>query len=209
VGDLELPRAEDGLAPDRPVTREWGAGGRPLVFWPGLNPWGELQLVEVGPLLAERGFHVVSLVPPIVDDPDAYLPTRLAKHVLDVADGRGIDRFVFMGHSWGASIGVHLAADHPDRVERLVLLDAGHTDVRDVGDRDALSRSSRPSRRRSSSTPGTTSSAGRSASVLASGELERFRSVVPHARVEIVESGHDVPQDAPEALVSLVSEWAG
>ena len=32
------------MAPDRPVVREWGsAGERPLVFWPGLNSWGDLQ----------------------------------------------------------------------------------------------------------------------------------------------------------------------
>jgi pimeloyl-ACP methyl ester carboxylesterase len=66
---------------------------------------------------------------PALDDPDDYLPTRLAAHVIVAADALGIDRFVFMGHSWGASIGVHLAAEHAERIEALVLLDAGHTDV--------------------------------------------------------------------------------
>src|SRR5205814_459324 len=32
-------------------------------------------------------------------------------------------------HSWGGSIGVQLAADHPERVDALVLLDAGYSDV--------------------------------------------------------------------------------
>jgi pimeloyl-ACP methyl ester carboxylesterase len=148
MGDRELPRAEDGLAPDRPVTREWGApDGRPLIFWPGLNPWGSLQLVEVGPLLAERGFRVIAIAPPGMGetppfaDPDAYLPTRLAQTVLDVADGSGIDRFVFMGHSWGGSIGVHLAAMHLERVEALILLDAGYSDVETGESRDELVRS--------------------------------------------------------------------
>jgi pimeloyl-ACP methyl ester carboxylesterase len=141
VGDRELSRAEDGLAPDRPVTTEWGrADGRALLFWPGLNPWGELQLVEVGPLLAERGFRVISIWPPMVDEPDAYLPSRLAELIIAVADDARVDRFGFMGHSWGASIGVRLAADHPERVAALVLLDAGHTDVRAVELRDELVR---------------------------------------------------------------------
>jgi pimeloyl-ACP methyl ester carboxylesterase len=145
MGDRELPRAEDGLAPHRPVTREWGAvDGRPLIFWPGLNPWGSLQLVEVGPLLAERGLRVIAIAAPGVGetpplaDPDDYLPTRLARIVLDVADDRGIERFAFMGHSWGGSIGVHLAALHPERVDALILLDAGYSDVEGSESRDEL-----------------------------------------------------------------------
>src|SRR5436190_6680229 len=120
-------------------VREWGgADGRPLVFWPGLNPWGALALVEVGPLLAERGLRVIGIDPPGVagsaslDAPDDYLPTRLARLVLSVADARGFARFAYLGWSWGASIGVHLAAAQPQRIEALALLDAGHTDV-DLG----------------------------------------------------------------------------
>ena len=33
-----------------------------------------------------------------------------------------------MGSSWGASIGVHFAATHPERVDALVLLDGGYRD---------------------------------------------------------------------------------
>jgi pimeloyl-ACP methyl ester carboxylesterase len=116
------------------------ADGRPLLFWPGLNPWGELQLVEVGPLLAERGFRVISICPPVLDDPDGYLPSRLSDLILTVADDAGVDGLGFMGHSWGASIGVRLAADHPERVEALVLLDAGHTDVRQIESLEELVR---------------------------------------------------------------------
>jgi pimeloyl-ACP methyl ester carboxylesterase len=147
VGDRELSRVEDGLAPDRPITREWGAlDGRPLLFWPGLNPWGSLQLLEVGPLLAKRGFRVVAIAAPgagetpPLEEPDAYLPSRLAQLVLDVADGLGIDRFVFMGHSWGGTIGVHLAAMHPERVEALILLDAGYSDFETGESREELVR---------------------------------------------------------------------
>jgi pimeloyl-ACP methyl ester carboxylesterase len=46
-----------------------------------------------------------------------------------VADRLGIERFEFVGWSWGASIGVHLGARHRDRLDALVLLDAGHTDI--------------------------------------------------------------------------------
>jgi len=109
--------------------------GPALVFWPGLNPWGALQLVEVGPLLAERGIHVLACEPPLdLGAPDAYLPTRLAQLIADSAP----ERFVFMGHSWGGSIGVHLAARHPDRVGGLVLLDGGHVDFPSEQSRDEL-----------------------------------------------------------------------
>jgi pimeloyl-ACP methyl ester carboxylesterase len=36
-----------------------------------------------------------------------------------------IDRVSFVGHSLGAMIGVYLAAHHPDRISRLVLVDGG------------------------------------------------------------------------------------
>jgi len=117
-----------------------------LLFWPGLNPWGSLQLIEVGPLLAERGFRVIAIAPPgagetpALDDPDDYLPSRLAQLVLDVADGAGVERFVFMGHSWGGTIGVHLAAMHPERVEALILLDAGYADAGTEDSREELVR---------------------------------------------------------------------
>src|SRR5437016_6063769 len=118
------------------VVREWGIqSARPLVFWPALNPWGSLQFVEVGPLLAERGYRVFSIAAPgtgetpAFDDPEAYRPTQLAQLAVAVAASLGLDRFVFMGASWGASIGVHLAVQFPERVEALVLVDAGHTDV--------------------------------------------------------------------------------
>jgi pimeloyl-ACP methyl ester carboxylesterase len=105
------------------------------VFWPGLNPFGDLQLVEVGPLLAERGFRVVAVQPPWEREPDDYLPSRLADYVLEIAPP---GRFVFMGHSWGGSIGVQLAADHPERLDGLILLDAGYRDVELDVSRDEL-----------------------------------------------------------------------
>lgn len=269
MGDRELPGAEDRLASDRPLTREWGdPGGRPLVFWPGLNPWGELQLVEVGPLLAARGFRIVSIAPPRLEDPDAYLPSRLARYALDVT---GLERFAFMGHSWGASIGVHLAANHPERVEALVLLDAGHTDVSPIESRDELAREFEAEQAaftfeswdayfdwvrdrvrdwRSSLEPRyreammerdghvVARSDPRAAAwalygvaveppsaqlarvkaptllVLSAGNddaaaLEQFRRALPDARVEVVDSGHDIVEDAPEETVRLVGELLG
>lgn len=121
------------------VVREWGdEDGRPLVFWHGLNPFGALQLNEAGPAWAERGFRVLAPAAPgmgdspALSDLEGYRPTRLAHLVIEIADAIGLGRFVYVGWSWGASIGVHLAARRPDRLVALVLLDAGHTDVQDT-----------------------------------------------------------------------------
>jgi pimeloyl-ACP methyl ester carboxylesterase len=119
------------------VVREWGEpGGRPLIFWPGLNPSDGSQLLKVGPPLADRGFHVLAIAPPgtggtsPLDARRDYRPSRLADLVLDVADDHGVDRFVYMGHSWGGSIGAHLGARHPNRLDGIVLLDGGHVDIK-------------------------------------------------------------------------------
>ena len=117
------------------VIRQWGEDeGRPLLFWHGLNPFGALQLNEVGPAWAARGFCVLSIAAPgIADSPslaelEGYRPSRLAGLVVELADLLSLERFAFVGWSWGASIGVHLAVRHRGRLEALVLLDAGHTD---------------------------------------------------------------------------------
>jgi pimeloyl-ACP methyl ester carboxylesterase len=45
-------------------------------------------------------------------------------HVLDVADALGWDRFTLLGHSMGAGIASLTAAAAPDRVERLIAIEA-------------------------------------------------------------------------------------
>jgi pimeloyl-ACP methyl ester carboxylesterase len=40
-------------------------------------------------------------------------------------------------------------------------------------------------------------------------DVEPFRRAVPHARIVTVESGHDVPEDAPDEVVRLVADAAG
>jgi pimeloyl-ACP methyl ester carboxylesterase len=67
-------------------------------------------------------------------DLEDYRPTRLGDLVVELADELGLGRFAYVGWSWGATIGVHLGARHADRLSALVLLDAGHTDVQDVGE---------------------------------------------------------------------------
>jgi pimeloyl-ACP methyl ester carboxylesterase len=118
------------------TVREWGdENGRPLIYWHGLNPFGALELNEAGPAWAGSGFRVPAIAAPGIADrrslPDltAYRPSRLADLVVGIADAFRLDRFAYVGWSWGGSIGVHLGSRHPNRIDALVLLDAGHTDI--------------------------------------------------------------------------------
>lgn len=43
-------------------------------------------------------------------------------------DALAIDRAAFMGYSWGGDVGCHVGARHSERLEALVVLDAGYWD---------------------------------------------------------------------------------
>jgi pimeloyl-ACP methyl ester carboxylesterase len=66
----------------------------------------------------------------------------------DLLDALGLDRVVWVGSSWGGTVGVHVAAAHPERVEALVLLDGGY-----LGPADDLGASLRMIRRHWRSQP--------------------------------------------------------
>lgn len=130
------------------VVREWGGpAGTPLLFWHGLGLWGALQLGEAGPAWAARGFRVLAPAAPGLGDspplggPEDYRPSRLADLAVALADGLALDRFAYVGFSWGGSIGVHLATRHPERLTALALLDGGQGDVDAAEPLEALERS--------------------------------------------------------------------
>jgi len=123
------------LAGTRVVLREWGdRDAPPLVYWHGLSFWGPWEMLEAGPTWSRRsGLRVLAVSAPGWETPAlpplAYRPTALARLVVAVLDALGLERAVFAGFSWGASIGAHLGADFPSRLTSLVLLDAGFFDV--------------------------------------------------------------------------------
>ena len=55
-------------------------------------------------------------------DPGAYNESEFAQDALDVMDACGVDRAVCVALSTGAQRGILLAAEHPERVEGLVLI---------------------------------------------------------------------------------------
>ncbi|MBA1154898.1 alpha/beta fold hydrolase [Microvirga mediterraneensis] len=96
-------------------------------FW-----WG--WRYQIGPL-AEAGFRV--LVPDqrgysLSDKPEgrrAYDLDRLAKDVVGLADALGREKFSVVGHDWGGLVAWWTASRYPDRVDRLVVLNAPHPAV--------------------------------------------------------------------------------
>jgi 2-hydroxy-6-oxonona-2,4-dienedioate hydrolase len=57
---------------------------------------------------------------------DLRIP-RYVQHVIDYLDSRGIERASFIGESLGGWVSGRLAADHPERVSKLVLVAPGGT----------------------------------------------------------------------------------
>ena len=103
-----------------------GTGGPTLVLLPGLtaNAHSFDGLVAAG-----LGDHIRVLALDLrgrgeTDQPDTY---TLADHAADVVgflDALGIDRVVLGGHSFGGLLTYDLAANHPERVSRCVVIDA-------------------------------------------------------------------------------------
>lgn len=76
-----------------------------------------------------------------------YDGATVARDVGTAMDALGVDRAVVVGHSWGGSTALRLAADQPGRVLAVVTLDGGLNWHRDaMGDREALRRRMTPPR---------------------------------------------------------------
>jgi pimeloyl-ACP methyl ester carboxylesterase len=89
---------------------------------------------QIGPL-AEAGLRVI--VPDqrgygLSDRPQgvsAYHLDRLAGDVLALADACGFATFRLVGHDWGGLVAWWLASRHPERIERLAILNAPHPGI--------------------------------------------------------------------------------
>ncbi len=55
-----------------------------------------------------------------------YAPDRIVADLLALADALGIGRFTLVGHDWGGAVAWMAALGHPDRIGRLVIVNAPH-----------------------------------------------------------------------------------
>ncbi len=67
--------------------------------------------------------------------PDGYDPRTMLMDVLAVLDAFSLEKVAVIGHSMGGRIAAHLAAEHPERVGRLVVVDIGVDVEREGRDR--------------------------------------------------------------------------
>ena len=102
-----------------------GGEGPPLLLvhgWP--ENWYAWRLVM--PALA-RDFEVIAVdqrgIGLTGKPKDGYDTGTLANDLVALMDALGHERFAVVGHDTGLAIGYALAADHPDRVERVALID--------------------------------------------------------------------------------------
>ena len=104
--------------------------GAPVVMWHGEPTWGYLWRKVATPLLAAGHRVILPDLPgfgrsdkPV--DVGWYSYERhvaMAATLLEDLDLRGA---TFVVHDWGGPIGLRLAVDHADRVDRLVVMDTG------------------------------------------------------------------------------------
>ena len=97
--------------------------GHPILFIPGFGGVGSFWTPQIEAFSAHykvvlhdhRGTGQSSrdLIP--------YSVAQMARDVLELADGLGIDQFHYAGHSTGAAIGLELALHHRERLHNAVL----------------------------------------------------------------------------------------
>src|SRR5688572_22538840 len=104
--------------------------GPPLLLLHGF-PETHLMWRSVAPLLA-RDFSIVcadlrgygrSFCPASTPDHAPYAKRAMAQDMVTVMERLGFPRFGVAGHDRGGRVAYRMALDHPDRVERLAVLD--------------------------------------------------------------------------------------
>jgi pimeloyl-ACP methyl ester carboxylesterase len=128
VQNLSTSYAVIGDGPDVLALHGWG--GSIASFWPvaeGLSARGLRVYV-----LDLPGFGETALPPAVWGVPE------YARFVLDFLDALGLQRVHLLGHSFGGRIGLILGADHPDRIDKMVLADSAGVKPPDTAARDAI-----------------------------------------------------------------------
>jgi haloacetate dehalogenase len=124
---FELERMDTGEAT---IRVRHGGGGPPLLLLHG-HPQTHAMWNVVAPRLAEdftvvaadlRGYGKSSK-PPTTPDHEPYSKRAMARDQVEVMRQLGFDRFGVAGHDRGGRCAYRLALDHPERVERLAVLD--------------------------------------------------------------------------------------
>jgi pimeloyl-ACP methyl ester carboxylesterase len=119
-------------------AQSWGASaGSTVLCWHGAGG-SSADYAWIGPELADRlGVRVVAIDAPghgqsAAPAAEALRPTELAMLAAEILDELDVARAVFLGFSWGATVGCWFAALKPARTVALVLVEGGHVDFVDL-----------------------------------------------------------------------------
>ncbi|CUB45856.1 alpha/beta fold hydrolase [Bacillus cereus] len=110
---------------------EWGDKSNPqIICFHGLGST-KLSFIEMAEFLKDK-YHVVSFdlpghgkTPNFETDED-YGASHLINWVVALLEHIGKETFHLLAHSWGASVALHYAAELPEKVNKMVLLDGGY-----------------------------------------------------------------------------------
>jgi len=112
---------------------DWGGRGDWLVLLHGLASQAHIWDL-VAPQLIDR-FRVIAIDQRghgLSDKPDSGYDFATITRDLDaILSALKIDQAWLAGHSWGGNVAVHYAADHPQRVSGLILVDGGFLQMPD------------------------------------------------------------------------------
>jgi haloalkane dehalogenase len=117
VQDLRLAHIDEGDGP-------------PVIFVHGEPTWSFLWRTVIGPV-RDAGFRC--LAPDLVGFGRSDKPTDIAFYTYDrhvacaasLLEDLDVQGATVVVHDWGGPIGLRLAVEHPQRIDRLVILDTG------------------------------------------------------------------------------------
>jgi pimeloyl-ACP methyl ester carboxylesterase len=117
-------------------VRRWGnENGKPLFYWHG-GGGGSEETALLAPRLVESGYALYALDAPGYGeseplDPADYAMPNLTELAVELLGRLDLVPAIWVGYSWGASVGVHTAARFPHRIRGLALLDGGYLVAQD------------------------------------------------------------------------------
>ena len=107
--------------------RNWGGDGSPVVLLHGLASTCRIWDLTA-PILA-RDFSVIAVDQRGHGDSgkpeDGYEFASVGNDVTALLEGRGIERPVLVGHSWGADVALEITVAQPDLLQGIVFVDGG------------------------------------------------------------------------------------
>lgn len=109
----------------------WGRKENPMIIcFHGLGGTN-LSFLELGELLKDK-YYIVAIdlpghgrTPAFKADEDYGIP-NLIKWISDIIELFQQDSFYILAHSWGGCIALHYAAQYPEKVKKILLLDGGY-----------------------------------------------------------------------------------